>query len=707
MTCKLHFFADFCLALTASQTLIRGSLTYPSQLMRILSFIISLTLAVFATAQDDIGIGDIELPKQRLPLCFGFSDISDMHALAVCDALNLKENVKARELSEQWVRSEPESPAAQFALAEVLLTVEGNMPRALFHLHRAEELTPYTTMEEAFQSGKLQWHYLTISQLSYVYQLMGDQIQSLEYLDRLESIYGQDVESFRGWPLIKLKEFDQARESANRVLQTTEDERARARARAWNTLCAVELASLAPIESTNACDKAISEDEDIANRSTDFDTVYLTNASEVSLSLLDMDSAESYLDRATQFLNPDSVADPWIYKLYLTLNQGRFDDSRNALDRMIVWREQQAPLVSVMNRAEHFLVSASFLMIAGYAEDAAKLTMAALNQPDRNGSYSADDAQKDAYAALLNRIATRTELEIQKEQRSTMSFSEAMKHRVSSAQLSLQAWRSERRAASLFADFKVLQNRVRPYAPLDVHIPEWIEPEIVSLIGTGIMLEVLEQARENGVFQLNDGYYYAYLNEIAAVNGDPATTIEAGEVALDRLPAAEVLLRARIAANMANALWEEDRTAEALIHYQQAFKQDPSVIRRLSMALPVRVVSDGSQLAEAAASFIGNSPRFGYANSGFVLQIRSTPNQSICLRIPTGEALSCYTLSEGENTGSEELAKDLVNGFHTNAFGLGYDISKAQRSILLGSSVYLNAQSTVNPRRSRENFLAR
>ena len=47
------------------------------------------------------------------------------------------ENVKARELSEQWVRAEPDSPAAQFALSEVLLTIEGNMPRALYHLHRA------------------------------------------------------------------------------------------------------------------------------------------------------------------------------------------------------------------------------------------------------------------------------------------------------------------------------------------------------------------------------------------------------------------------------------------------------------------------------------------------------------------------------------------------------------------------------------------
>ena len=35
------------------------------------------------------------------------------------------------------------------------------------------------------------------TQLSYVHQLMG-QVISLKYLERLEAVYGQDVESFRG-----------------------------------------------------------------------------------------------------------------------------------------------------------------------------------------------------------------------------------------------------------------------------------------------------------------------------------------------------------------------------------------------------------------------------------------------------------------------------------------------------------------------------
>ena len=91
---------------------------------------------------------------------------------------------------------------------------------------------------------------------------------------------------------------------------------------------------------------------------------------------------------------------------------------------MLIWREQQEPIVSVMNRAEHFLVSANFLMVAGYADDAIKLSQTPMNQPDRNCSYSADEAQKDAYAALVNMHASRIQLEIEKENSIGMSWAE-------------------------------------------------------------------------------------------------------------------------------------------------------------------------------------------------------------------------------------------------------------------------------------------
>ncbi|MDD9895173.1 MAG: hypothetical protein OXU66_14690 [Gammaproteobacteria bacterium] len=666
-----------------------------------------LIIATVLSAQENsqLDIDTIEIPEARLPLCFGFTNIANPNALAICDALELDENVRARELSEQWVRGEPDSPGAQFAFAEVLFSVEGNMPRALFHLNRAEELTNYESLEAAVVSGNIQWHYLTLSQLSYVHQLMGDQLKSLDYLDKIATIYGQDMESFRGWPLIKLKQYDAARESANRVLQNSESERERARA--WNTLCAVELASLTPIESTSACDRAIDEDENIASRENDFDTVYLTNASEVSLSLLQMDQAEEYLDRATRYLNPQSVADPWIYKLFLTLNQGRFDDARSALDRMLIWREQQEPIVSVMNRAEHFLVSASFLLVAGYAEDAVKLTQTALNQPDRNGSYSADDAQKDSFAALLNMMANRTEYQIQLENLSTLDFYESIPARFQANRLRLDAWRAERRAASLFADFEILQNRLRPYAPLDVHIPEWVEPEIIQLIGTGVMKNILNQARANGAFQLNEGYYYGYLVEIAAKESDSDTVLEAGALALSQLPEQEILLRARVAANMANASWETELYPGALEFFASAYQQDPSIFRRMDIRIPVMITTDETEFAQLVGDYVAKSPRFIEDSNGLKIEVETSPDLSACFKTRTGTVLSCYTMAAADNHSSKWNAQELTRLFHTSTFGLGYDISKAQRSILLGSSVILSSQTNSNLRNSRDAFLVR
>ena len=658
-----------------------------------------------AKAQDDLSIdlNNIEIPEARLPLCFGLSDISELPALEICDALNLDLNVKARELSEQWVRTKPDSPAAQFALAEVLLTVEGNMPRALFHLSRAEELTGYETLETAFNSGYMPWHYLTLSQLSLVHQLMGEQIKSLEYLDKLNEIYGLDIEPLRGWPLIKLKQYEAARQSANRVLQTNDNERERARA--WNTLCAAELASLLPIKSTSACDRTIDGDENNSSRTNNFDTVYLTNASEVALSLLEIEQAEDYLRRATQYLNPNSVADPWIYMLYLSMNQGRFDEARNALDSMLLWREQQEPIVSIMNRAEHFLVSASFLLLAGYAEDAVKLTKTALNQPDRNGSYSADDEQKDAYAALLNMAANRAEYQIQLENMATMDFIGAMRVRLNSITLQLNAWRAARRAGSLFAKFEVIQNRLRPYAPLDVHIPEWLEPELVQLIGTGVMSAILEQARENGAFQLNNGYYYSYRAEIAALDKDYTSVLEAAGNALTLLPEQETLLRARISARMADAFWKIGQHEESLNSYAIALRQDPSISRRLEASIPVRLDTNGSEFSKQVSKYLLRSPRFQEHENGFNLSVRETPDLSICLNARTGNVISCYAMSTAANQSSDWNAQELTRNFHVRTFGLGYDISKAQRSILLGSSVILS--SLINGNQNREDFLKR
>lgn len=662
----------------------------------LLAVILSPAISLQAQNTDE-GFDAIQFNAQRL--CFGMSGITQERALAICDALALGQHVRARELAQQWVTDEPDQPGAQFALAEVLFRVEGNLPRALFHLNIAESLTDYSSLGRAMASGNLEWHYLTLSQLSYAHQLIGDQEKSLQYLDRISTIYGQDTESFRGWPLIKMKRYDEARASAEKVLAASDNPRDRSRA--WNTLCAVELADLRPAESLEACENAMSEDENIAaSQAEELDTVHLLNASEVSLNLLRFEEAEDYLDRASRQIDPDSVGNPWIYKLYLYMNQGRFDAARDALDNMLVWRDNQSPLVGVMNRADHFMVSAIFLMLAGYPDDAARLTQTALNQPDRTGSYTADEAQKDSFAALVNSVAHRMRYERMREELATRPRFGAWRLRIDALAARFRAWRSARHAASLFADAETLTNRLRPYAPLDVHIPEWLEPELIALIGPGVMARLLNDTAGDGAFALNQGYVFAYQTEIAAQQGQHTEVLAMAEQALAQLPAQEAMLRARVSARLASAAWRQGQHRRALDYYAAALRQDPTVLRRLNLPLPITPGGANNELGAELVSYLRRSPRFTVVDQGLPLEMLAAATPALCLRDSDGDALSCVELQaqtervDGVSDADDSDAQRLARQFHDRTFSLAYTIDRSQRVALLGNSVIFSNQNS-------------
>ncbi|MDA0895573.1 MAG: hypothetical protein O3A71_01965 [Proteobacteria bacterium] len=655
----------------------------------LLCALLSLTVSIAARGQD---LTEIELPAPEI--CFGLRTIVEPEALAVCSALDANLRIRARELAEQWLNSAPNSAAAHYTLAEVLLTVEGNVPRALFHLNQAEtnsKIRSFDQMIEVSAEAPFDakpetplWHYLTLNQLASVHQLIGNQEDSLRYLDALAEAYGVDLESYKGWPLIKLGRFEEARQSALRVLAAEDVDRF-SEAQAWNTLCAVELSEPQENLSAPACDKALELDEAAQSDRQELSTVTLTNAAEVALSRLRVDQAESLIDRATRYPNPSSVSNPWIQKLYLTLAQGRFDDAQSALEQMLIWRNRQDPLIGVSNTAEHFLVSATFLLIAGYTEDAARLAESALNQPDRNGNFSADDAQKDAIAALLTTLAFRADYERQLEHAAAQEWQLRFSS-VARAQLTrLAAWRAGRRAASLFANAEIMRDRLRPYAPLDVHIPEWMEPEIAKLLGAGVFDLLIEDAEIRGSFRGALGYKHVFETEAAALQEEFDRVISEGMLALSLLPSAEVLLRARVHWHLAHAYWSKGDTLMARSLLSTSLRQDPSLARRLGGNIPVTLSHDGSEFALALASKLAASPRFDATPEGLALEIATT---SLCLRDSEGAVLSCYTPAPDEL----DPAKIAIE-FQRRLFGIGVDLSKAQLSALMGASVVLRSQS--------------
>jgi hypothetical protein len=221
------------------------------------------------------------------------------------------------------------------------------------------------------------------------------------------------------------------------------------------------------------------------------------------------------------------------------------------------------------------------------------------------------------------------------------------------------------------------------------------------------MSNILDQALSNGAFQLNEGYYHAYRTEISSLDNDAQATLSAGQQALALLPQQEVLLRARVTARVAEAAFDVSNIDKAVKMYEIAYQQDPSILRRLETSLPVNIVADESLFSDLSKSFLVKSPRFREVESGLILEIKSTPLLSICLKSRSGSPLSCYTAPASDNQDNRWDAQKMTRQFHTQAFGLGYDISKAQRSTLLGSSVILSSQNDSNLQLNSETILER
>jgi hypothetical protein len=101
-----------------------------------------------------------------------------------------------------------------------------------------------------------------------------------------------------------------------------------------------------------------------------------------------------------------------------------------------------------------------------------------------------------------------------------------------------------------------------------------------------------------------------------------------------------------------------------------------------------------------------NSPRLKPFTGGLRVEVSAAEGVAICINDSSGATISCYTVSPERQT-AEISASELVQSFHSKVFGLGFDISKAQRSMLLGSSVILSSQNDASLQRNRDTILQR
>ncbi|MEL7060537.1 MAG: hypothetical protein AAGN46_10970 [Acidobacteriota bacterium] len=599
-------------------------------------------------------------------------------AEAALSAVRSRRYVRARELAEDILQIDPASVPGDVLIGMVFHRGEGSLPRALYHLDRARERIETGWGPTPTDDGPWRWHALALSELAMVTGEMGRHERRVELLRQRAALYAPSYPADLGWPLMRLRRYDAAREVVETALASEDEAQI---SMALTALCAIEAEQQRRVESYEACRAAA----DHERTSAFVGPTSFTNAAEAAIGLLRFDEVERLLLEGSEHFAFGAVANPWLDLVHLYLAQGRTAEALDAVRRMRDWRLRQPAFLDEQNRAETQMAAAAFLIVAGRGQEAAELTRRILQRPDRTGFTSSESEQMEAAAAVLDAVAHRLAAEEVAERAAASLWRERPALWARETSLRLRAWSSSRRAAALSADRRRLLATLRPYLAGSLELPEWLEPEMVDMLGAGVVASALDAAIAEENLDAADGYFTAARVEI--VRGAPLTALALAEQALLQLPESEVLLRARIAARGAQAARRLGNRRRATELLDQAMQLDPGVVRRLGGALTVVLESNNTPASRAATAALRRSPRFRVDPGGeFRLRIGGSEERADgCLLGLAATRLACTSVSRRAGEDGAALGRRLAIELQRAAFAPRLDLTQADLQSLDGS----------------------
>ena len=512
----------------------------------------------------------------------------------------------ARTLANRVLADDPSSVRAHYVLGRVQHRGEGNLPKALHHLERAEQ-----GFVERF--GRLVApgsppHFLGVEILYELLEVHGEMDHHearIAYADALAERVGVDAEVSKAWPLVKLGRFDEAREVVARGLESDEPwDRSIAR----TALCAIESELRRREAAYEACRLAAEHYRSSARRG----AVELTNAGAAAEEFLRFDEAErNYLEAATR--PPHTTVNPWMRLVQLYLSRGRFSTAVAALKEMDDYRARRPrPYLDQQDAAESDLARAALALVLGFPEIATDLALRIVERPDRQGTSSAAAEQNQAGAAVFARAALLARARQLEALASVGTWSAGLSRRSEALGLRTKAWLIGRRALDTLASPVRLVSTLRPEVPGSLEMPGWLDAEIAELVGPGVAKVALERARAEETLPPDAAapFFAAHRAAIAHLEGDWPVALEEGLSAARAAPGFSPVAAARAAAVAGHAADRLGRPADALEAYRIALDADPAVLLRLGLPLPVRVEADGADplAVEAAERLTGAWP---------------------------------------------------------------------------------------------------
>jgi len=590
--------------------------------------------------------------------------------------------VKARAEAEAVLRFVPESFVACYVIGRVYARVEGSLPRAYYFLKKAQGIIESRWGQSVPEDGPWMWQNRILRELITVTAEMDRYEEELALLALHDREFTPPLTAFWGWPLMKLGRMEEARSRIEEALKSEDPDQI---VRATNTLGAVESELDHPEMAYGVLTRLV---ETVRQKNWHMDTVYLGNAGEAALSLLQFDEAERLLVEAARNFNYGTYANPWLLLAMIFVREGRISEAVGATREMNAWSFRNPSSLQQQSWAMRHFLTAGVLLECGYPGEALDILRRARDRPDRRGGTSGHSDQSQAGFLILYRQALKEHREQLAEAASCLPWYRRPRVWLQSLSEGLEMWRAGRQAAALIMKHDRLSWAVRITAPDFLDVLEWTRIHWNEILGPGVVGHEAGRllSRSDPMGRREEPYLLLTTGYGALLRGKVDSARDLLTRSLAALPPAEVLLKAQGEALLGRALEESGNLPESLVHYQQALQREPGVIRAFGLSLPCHIAAGADAASRMAAGFLSNSPRFHDVGRGFRIDLSASGNAlSGTLSAPDGTVLSRVRVPLGPD--GPAAVQGFCREFHRKAFAAGADLSQMDIASIEGSNL--------------------
>ena len=586
----------------------------------------------------------------------------------------------SRDLTEKLLKAEPDNYAALYLLGRIYHYGEGSIPRAYYCYSRARKLIEKQFDKPQASESQVLYGNLLVD-LGEAAQQLEHYQEAIQLIDLHDELYPADKHTARkGWPMLKMGRFDEAREL---MLKLVDDPaHSSYRGHALNNLGNIEFESDNMQKSYDYFAKIVAE----VQGSYDVDPVYWCNAGEACRDLLRYDECEKLLLESTRHFNPYTYSDPWGFLAELYAAESRMPEALEALKHMQAWRISGSAQVSQNKWAECYAHAGSVLLQMGYDAEALTILERLVRRQDRNSSISTPATLVEARLVFLYVQALQRNMQRLREKLSYCSWKETPANLVKLVQMERQISRDRDKVANLVASNTGIDGFLQPFGARALDQPS-LSPASWDCFGPGAIIASAQRslASKKPEMEARRPYLMAILGEAYLHDWDAEQAQKYLEDALAQLPSAEVKLRNRCQAVLAKTLTQQGRRLEALHYVQALMDSDPSQLRACQLGLPIMIESDGGRAATQARNWLYNSPRCQRAKGAFVLKLRGDVAQV------EGELVSPDGTLAGSFKGeprsqSQDAARSFCEVFHAEAFAPIIDLSQSDIRSIDGST---------------------